>query len=71
MTVKFKGKKEPCITYRVINSNPVIEFDEVLNKYCECIEIESLGLVAKEVLEETLENKDNITATDVYLNIEK
>jgi hypothetical protein len=71
MIVKFKGKKEPCITYRVINPNPVIEFDEVLNKYCECIEIEMLGLVAKELLEEVIGDKDNITATDVYLNIEK
>lgn len=71
MVVKFKGKGEPCITYKVINPNPVVEFDEVLNKYCECLEIEMLGLVAKELLEEVIGNKDNITATDIYLNIEK
>ncbi len=70
MIVKFKGKKEPCITYKVINETPVIEFDEVLKKYCECIEIEMLGLVAKEVLEEVKENDRNITATDIYLNVE-
>ena len=71
MIVKFKSNKEPCIIYKVINGNPVVEYDEVLKKYCECIEIENLGLVAKEVLEESVYNEDNVSATDVYLNIEK
>lgn len=67
MLLKFKGNNEPCITYRVINETPVVEFDEVLGKYCECVEIEMLGLVAKELLVEIEGNEANITATDIYI----
>lgn len=67
MTVKFKSSKEPCITYKVINKNPVTEYDEVLKKYCDCIEIESLGLVPQYLLEEVTGHDENVSATDIVV----
>jgi len=74
-TVKFKKNNEPCIVYKVINATPVMEYDEYFGKYCECIEIETMGLVPKELLTEANEHPNNISATDlsIYLtnNIEE
>lgn len=67
--IKFKGNTEPCIVYKVINDTPVFEYDEVLKKYAECIEIDSLGLVAKELLTEAQEHKDNTAAVDLAIYI--
>jgi hypothetical protein len=64
MKVIFKGNKEPCIQYEVKNSNEVIEFNEMMDKYAPHIEIETLGLVPKELLTEAT-HPDNINATDI------
>ena len=73
MKVKFKNNIEPCIQYEVINPFPVIEYDDVLKKYCPMIEVEILGLVPKELLEEVTIHPDNIQAIDlaVYLSNKK
>lgn len=67
MTVKFKGNKEPCIVYKVTNNNPITEYDEFLKKYCACIEIETLGLVPQELLEEVTGHEENVSATDLAI----
>lgn len=70
MTVKFAKNPEPCIQYKVINPNPVWEYDEYFSKYMECIEIEVMGLVPKELLAECEPNETNVNAIDlaIYLN---
>lgn len=69
MKVKFKKNTEPCIVYNVINATPVFEYDEYFKEYKECIEIETMGLVPKELLVEAVEHAHNVSATDltVYL----
>jgi hypothetical protein len=44
MNVRFKKNPEPCITYRVLNNVPSMQYDEYFKKYMECIEIEVMGL---------------------------
>jgi hypothetical protein len=68
MKVRFKGNSEPCVQYRVLNNTPVIEYDEVLGKYCACIEIEALGLVPLEMLCETTCN-ENVDAIDIVVHL--
>ena len=65
--VKFKKNNEPCITYKVINPNPVMEYDDYFKKYCECIEIEAMGLVPLELLDEAKECEGNVSATDLSI----
>lgn len=67
--VKFKRNTEPCIVYKVLNSTPVFEYDEVLERYEECIEIDSLGLVPKVLLAEAEEHEDNIPSIDMAVYI--
>ena len=64
MKVRFIHNEEPCITYDVLNETPVVEYNDFLGKYVECIELSVLGLVPKELLEET-SNPENINAIDV------
>lgn len=66
MKVKFKKNSEPCLQYEVKDPNPVFEWDEYLGKYCECIEIEMMGLVPKELLTETNCSK-NLDATELAI----
>lgn len=66
MKVRFKNNTEPCIQYHVKNEVPVIGYDEVLNKYCPCIELEILGLVASELVTEAF-HSDNTNATDLAI----
>lgn len=70
MKVKFKHSEEPSIQYRVKSNNPVFMYDEVLEKETNCIELEVLGYVAQELLEET-ESSDNIDAIDVLIETQK
>ena len=70
MKVRFKGNTSPCMVYRVINPVPVMEFDEVVfKKYISCIEIECLGLIPTEILEEVEETTADIPAIEVAVYI--
>lgn len=69
MKVKFKGNTEPCIVYEVKNAEPVMEYDEVQEKYCECIEVEILGLVDKDMFEEAIDHPNNIPVIDVAVEL--
>lgn len=69
MIVKFKSSQEPCITYKVINDNPVWEFDEYFGKYMECIEIEVIGLTPKELLTEANPHPENVKAIDLAIKL--
>lgn len=64
MKVRFKHSEEPCIHYKVIDSQPIFMYDDVLEKETNCIELQGLGYVAEELLEET-ESDDGIDAIDV------
>ena len=64
MKVKFKLNTTPCLQYDVKNETPVMHFDEILDKYCECIELSVLGLVPLELLCET-NCEDNVDAIEV------
>jgi hypothetical protein len=68
MKVKFKDSIEPCIQYEVIDPIHQWNYDELFDKYILCLEIESLGLVPQEILEETT-HPDNINATDIAINL--
>lgn len=67
--VKFKANTEPCIVYVVENGTPIMEYDEVFNKYMECIELKVLGLVPKVLLTEAKNHPENIPAIDVAVQI--
>ena len=69
MIVKFKGNTEPCIVYEVKNAEPVMEYDEVQGKYCECIEVELLGLVSKDVFVEAIDHPNNVAAIDLAVEL--
>lgn len=62
--VIFKSNTEPCIAYEVRDNTEVVQYDEVLEKFTPCIEIEALGMVAKELLTEAT-HPDNINAIDI------
>ena len=64
MKMRFKNNNEPCLQYEVKNPTPVIEWDEQLNKYCECIELQVLGLVPMELIKEA-NHPDNVDGIDV------
>ncbi len=70
MTVRFKGNKSPCMVYKVLNETVTMEYDEVVfKKYMPCFEIECLGWIPKEVLEEVEETTADIPAIDVGVYI--
>lgn len=71
MKVKFKGNTEPCIVYEVKNNTEAIEFAEPLNKYCQHIDIEVLGLVPKELLTEAVGHPDSIPAIEIAIELTK
>lgn len=71
MKVKFKGNTEPCIVYEVKNATHVVEYDEVQQRYCECIEVELLGLVDKNVFEEAIDHPDNVPAINIAIELSK
>lgn len=65
--LKFKSVPEPCIQYELIDPKEVMEYDEVsLHSYVPHIRISTLGLVPKELMEET-SHPDNINAVDVMI----
>lgn len=71
MRVKFKNfdtEDGGFISYKVLNEVPVIEWDDLLQKYCEQIEISILGLVPLEMLEETDDAETD--AVDVYIELQ-
>jgi hypothetical protein len=69
MTVRFKKNPEPCITYRVLNNVPSMQYDEYFKKYMECIEIEVMGYVPKELLTEAAEHTGNVQAIDLAIEL--
>ncbi len=69
MKVRFKLNKEPCTQYNVL-SGPLVEYDEVKGKYCECLEIEGLGFVDSSLLTETI-SEENIDAIDLFIELSK
>lgn len=71
MKVKFKLNIEPCIVYEVKDSTEVMEYAELLNKYCPHIEIEVLGPVPKELLTEAVEHPGNVSAIDLAIELSK
>jgi hypothetical protein len=66
MLMKFRENQEPCVVYNVL-SGPDTDYDEVLQKYCACFELEVLGPVAAELLEEATDHPENIPAIDVAI----
>lgn len=65
--LKFKSNPEPCIQYKLIDPTEIMEYDDVVfNKYVPHIEISVMGLVPKELMEET-SHPDNIDAIDVMV----
>lgn len=71
MKVKFKLNNEPCIVYEVKNAAEIMEYAELLGKYCPHIEVEVLGLVPKELLTEAAENPDNVPAINIAIELSK
>lgn len=69
MKVKFKGNTEPCIVYEVKNPTEVMEYDDVQDKHCLCIEVELLGFVDKELLTEAADHPNNIPAIDIAVQL--
>jgi hypothetical protein len=69
MNVRFKKNPEPCITYRVINDVPSMQYDEYFKKYMECIGIEVMGYVPKELLTEANEHDGNVRAIDLAIEL--
>jgi len=70
MYVKFKHTTiDATIQYKVLNPTEVMEYDEVLKRYCAHIEIEVLGLVPKELLEEIEYSDQNTNAIDVAVKL--
>lgn len=68
MKMRFRNNNEPCLQYEVKNAVPIIEYDEQLKKYCECIELAVLGLVPKELLTEA-NHSDNVDGIDVAIHL--
>ena len=69
MKVKFKGNTEPCIVYEVKNTDAGMQYDEIQEKYCPCIEVEILGFVDKELLTEAIDHPDNISVADLAVQL--
>lgn len=69
MKMKFKKNPEPCIQYNLI-SGPVMEYDEIQEKYCECLEIQCMGFVDASLLTETM-CEDNVDAIDLFIELSK
>jgi hypothetical protein len=67
MLVRFKKNPEPCIVYKVIDDTPSFQYDEYYEKYMECIEIEVMGYVPKELLTEATGNYNNVNAIDLAI----
>jgi len=64
MNVRFKQAVEPCTQYKVLNPVPYFDYDEVLKRYCEVIEVELLGPVALELVTEAT-HPDNVQGIEV------
>ena len=67
--MKFKGNKEPCIQYELLDDTEVMEFDEVQFKaYVPHILLGVMGLVPKQLLNEAT-HPDNVNAIDLAINL--
>lgn len=64
MTVKFEGRIEPCIVYRVIDEKEQFFESSKLHKICAHINIEVMGWVPSELLTEIEGHPKNVFATD-------
>lgn len=69
MKMKFKGNTEPCIVYELKSPNDLVEYDEIQQKYCPCLEVELLGFVDKELLTEAADHPDNIPASEIAVQL--
>lgn len=69
MKVKFKGNTEPCIVYEVKTEKPEIQFDDVQQRYCPCIEVEVLGWVPKALFVEAADHPNNVPAIDLAVEL--
>lgn len=72
MKVKFKDNNEPCVVYRVLSNKPEMQFDEITyKKYVLCYNIEILGWVPVDLLQEIVDHQHNIPAIDLAVELSK
>lgn len=68
MKYKFKGRKEPCVQYTIVDEQRVLQHSEALKKICTHVRIEVLGYVPEELLEPVKGHKQNVNALDYHMH---
>lgn len=67
-TVKFLGRKSPCIVYQVVDPVEQLLYCKELGYICAHVKLEVIGFIPVELLESAVSSPDNIPALDFALN---